>query len=1006
MRKKLLFSLWALVLSFALYAQTTVNGKVTDANGAPLAGVTVREKGNAKNVVATSTDGAFTIVVKNGARLIFTSVGFQELEVAAADAKAVRMTAESETLEDVVVTGVAQATSKKKLSFSLTTVKGSDINVVPQLDASQSLRGRVAGIQINQSQGNQGATVFLRGAKSVFGNIAPLIVVDGFQTSLTLSDLNPEDIETIEVVKGAAASSLYGTRAEGGVIQVITKKGKNAKGRPNIVVDGEWGFNNIQRIPELTKFHPFKVNNDGSFVLNGFQRSLNYASNGYSLVLSPYQNYYDNTKALLDNRPFTNYTASISNATGPFNYYVSFQNQKRGGAVNPVGADIRNTFKVNAGYKPYNNLETNVTFQYIDFNRPSDFISRNTQGTLFAATLQYEPFINLLEKNPDGSYKAKPTGFEIQNANLYNPLYEWSQRQVSSLTTNLLIGADARWKFAKGFDMFVSGSVNTEYGNSTNYYPLGYQTVTANPTLNNGFYGEGNFKNDFKNFNAQLSYNGRSKDFEYGGSLKYIFEEYSFTSTNASGYNMSAPVKDLSATDPTTRSISSGWNKTINKGYFANGRLGYKNKIFLDVLARIDQSSRYGRDVQSALFPRASVAYRVTQDVSLGFVNELKVRAAWGRAGSLPGFNAKNSIASITSTGISIQQLENTNLERSYTDELEVGIEGQMFNKINYNITYADAKSVGDFVRPPSFTPFFGSSSIVRNLGDVKSYSVEAEFNGDVVKRKNFSINTGLTFTLVRSRILDLGGIPDFSVGTEASAPLFRKSVGLSAFGFWGKKVLRSLDQLQLDQNGRVINVPGGLSPNDFAINNMGFVVQRSLMGTANERPIFFVDPETGGTTFLGRGEADFQIGIPTNINIGNKLNIFFLLDWKQGGLKYNQTRQYLTFDNRTKVWEDFARAGLPIQFLQQVYNGNQITDYWLEKNSFVAFRELSLAYNVSNKQLGKLGKFVQSARVALIGRNLFYFTDYQGVNPEGYWEYYPYPVYRTMSAKITFNLY
>ena len=753
MRKLLLAAATAIVCFVANAQDKMVSGVVADSAGAPIPAASVLVKGT---IVGTATDskGTFSISVPQGKNVIVISaIGFmdQEVRIGAGNSVSVTMFASSaQEIAEVVVTGVAQATSKKKLSFALTSVKGADINVVPQLDASQSLRGRVAGIQITQTQGNQGAAVFLRGAKSVFGNIQPLIVVDGFQTSLTLSDLNPEDIETIEVVKGAAASSLYGTRAEGGVIQVITKKGKSSRGRPTIVVDGEYGFNNLQRIPDLATNHPYKVNSDGSFVLNGFQRTLDVQSNGFSLNLNPYQTYYDNTKALLDNRPFSNVSASMSNASGPFNYYVSYQNQQRGGAAVSIDPDVRNTFKVNVGYKPYEKIETNVTFQYIDFNRPSDFVSRNTQGTFFAATLQYEPFINLLETDANGDYLAKPTGFEIQNANLYNPLYEWSQREVSSLATNILIGADARWRFAKGWDFFVSGSLNNELGDQTNWYPQGYQTVTPSATLNNGFFSQYAYKQYFRNLNAQLSYNGSSGKFEYGGSLKSIYEEYGFESQFASGYNMSAPVKDLGATDPTTRSVSTSWNKTINIGYFANARFGYDDKIFLDVLGRIDQSSRYGADVQSAFFPRASLAYRLTQDVNLGALNELKFRVAWGRAGSLPGFNAKNSIASVTSTGISINQLENTNLARSYTDELEVGIDGQLWNRINFSLTYADAKSVGDFVRPPSFTPYFGSSSIVRNLGDVKSYSVEAELNGDVVRNRNFRYNAGFTFTLVR----------------------------------------------------------------------------------------------------------------------------------------------------------------------------------------------------------------------------------------------------------------
>jgi hypothetical protein len=197
-----------------------------------------------------------------------------------------------------------------------------------------------------------------------------------------------------------------------------------------------------------------------------------------------------------------------------------------------------------------------------------------------------------------------------------------------------------------------------------------------------------------------------------------------------------------------------------------------------------------------------------------------------------------------------------------------------------------------------------------------------------------------------------------------------------------------------------------GLTPDDFTRNSLGFVVAKSTFGTENEAPLFFSNPATGNNFYLGRGEPDFQIGVPTNLTIMKNFNLFFLVDWQQGGLKYNQTVQYLTLENRTTVSDDIIRAGLPRAFVNQLYNGNVATDYWLEKTTYVALRELSLSYNLGGQKLGNLGKVVKNLRFALIGRNLFYFTNYKGVNPEGYWEYYPYPLYRTFSGKLTLNLF
>ncbi|WP_315816330.1 TonB-dependent receptor plug domain-containing protein [Paraflavitalea speifideaquila] len=219
---------------FSQNATSTINsvlhGRVTDLKrGTPLEGASVSIK-NTTHSVVTSSEGKFTF--RTGQKLpyiLFISyIGYKPLTltVSTEDIE-IKLEELASQLEDVVVTGVAEGTSRKKLSFALTKVSTEQLNTVPATDASQSLRGKVAGLQIDQAAGNQGATVYLRGAKSINGNIAPLLVVDGFVTGLGLSDLNPQDIESIEVVKGAAASALYGTRGEGGVIQVITKKEKD-----------------------------------------------------------------------------------------------------------------------------------------------------------------------------------------------------------------------------------------------------------------------------------------------------------------------------------------------------------------------------------------------------------------------------------------------------------------------------------------------------------------------------------------------------------------------------------------------------------------------------------------------------------------------------------------------------------------------------------------------------------------------------------------------------------
>lgn len=1003
--------MWLMAMLLPLYclsqnATSTINsvlhGRITDARkGIPLEGATVIIR-NTTHSVISDHEGKFTF--RTGQKLpytlIITNVGYkpQTITVTTEDVE-IRLEEQVVQLGDVVVTGVAQGTSRKKLTFALTKVSAEQLNTVPAADASQSLRGKVAGLQIDQAAGNQGATVYLRGAKSINGNIAPLLVIDGFVTGLELSDLNPQDIESIEVVKGAAASALYGTRGEGGVIQVITKKGRGLN-KINITVDNEYGISNVQRTPPTAQSHFYKVNEDGSFVLSsGNNRTLDLQSNGFSLNQHRYATYHDNVNDMLSNNPYFTNFISVSTAGDKYNLYGSFQNQSKGGIAEPMSPDTRRTALLNVGYKPNKNIDAEVTVQYFNQNTPSASLSSSGAGSVLYSALLYEPFISLTEKQADGRYAFKPYGFDIQKFNVGNPFYQLSYREYSNVSNNFLIGGRLRYRFSEKFSAEVSGAFQHEFKDTTDYYPVGYQTLTPEVNRNNGYYGVSNGHVASKNGQVQLNYNDHFGDFDFGVSLKSVYEELRITGSNSSGYNLSAPVKSLNVVEASTRSIASSWNQLVNYGYFINLKSAWRNKFFLDVLGRFDQSSRFGSDVATAFFPRASVAYRVTEDFDLGAVNELKVRVAYGQAGSLPAFGAKESQVSLTSSGgVSYTRKDNTNLSRAVTSELEVGFDAVLFNRINVQANYATATSKHDFILVPPFPPTTGTAGIWDNLGAVKSSSIELEINGSIINKGKWRWEAGATFSRVRSKITSLGDVPEFTSGD------FRKAAGISPYSYYGYSILTSLSQLQVDKNGFVSNAAGGtLKPEDFTVNKLGFVVLKSQIGTATETPVFYQNAATGNTKVIGDAQPDFLVGFSNTVSWG-PLSLYTVVDWKQGGQKYNETVNYLTYQYRSVFTEQAIAAGLPLPFVTAVFNAQQTTDYWMENSGYVALREVSLAYQLPVQKLG-IARVVKGARLSFIARNLYTWTDFKGVTPEG-WDidFYAYPVFRTFSGRLTLN--
>jgi TonB-linked outer membrane protein, SusC/RagA family len=951
---------------------------------------------------ATDINGEFSFITQQTLPLTLTIsfLGYktQEIDVYEAnDRIRVTLSEDINLLNEIVVTGVAEGTSRKRLSFALTKIDNDLINTVPATDASTSLRGKVAGLRVDQSGGNRGASVYLRGSKSVAGDIEPLIVVDGFVTGLRLSDISPNDIESIEVVKGAAASALYGTRGEGGIIQVLTKKGRKDR-KIDVVVDNEVGFTDILLLPPTSKYHHFKVNTDGSFQLVDGARVIDYKENGFSVNLHPYKNFYDNTENILGSNSFFTNSVSVSANDDRHTVYLSAQNQYKGGVSDVVDADTRQNLLFNLGYKVSPKITADITAQYSYSSNPSDAVSSRSNGLLYS-TLLVEPHINLAEQDAEGKYVFFPQGSELSGQQWSNPLYNLTHQEYRYITENLLLGGKLKYKITEHLNAEASASLQNRYYNSEEYYPIGFQTITPDLNLNDGNYALSTQRNTSKNGQLQLNYNRTTGHFDWGIAAKYVYESSQLTGFSASGRKLTAPVKRLDVTESSTRSISSLWSKTVNYGYFLNAKVAWKDKIFIDALGRLDQSSRFGRDVGTAFFPRISAAYRITEDLKLHPFTELKLRVAYGQAGSLPPFGAKDSRVSISNSGgVSYTQNDNTDLKRAVTEETELGFDAIVANWLNIQFNYAFSNSTNDFISVPAFAPISGSANIYDNLGAVKSNSLELEINGKIIDRKNFTWTSGIAFSRVRSKITSLGDVPEFTQNG------YRKAVGASTTAIYGYSIFSALSQLETNESGFVVNAGDGTKRvDDYVVNEFGVVVEKAALGTASEEPVFYVNAATGNSKIIGEASPDFNVGFSNALTYG-PFSLYAVLDWQQGGEKFNETAQYLTYVYRSEFSDLSSFAGKPLNFTTRVFNASQVTDYWIESTTHVALRELSLTYKIPADRLGIKG-WLQNASFSLIGRNLFIWTDYKGVNVDGIaQDGFNYPSYRIISGKLTLN--
>jgi hypothetical protein len=372
---------------------------------------------------------------------------------------------------------------------------------------------------------------------------------------------------------------------------------------------------------------------------------------------------------------------------------------------------------------------------------------------------------------------------------------------------------------------------------------------------------------------------------------------------------------------------------------------------------------------------------------------------AYGQAGRLPPFGAKNSRVNISSSGgVSFTQNDNTHLKRAVTEETELGFDAVVLNWLNVQFNYAFSNSTNDFISVPSFAPISGSANIYGNLGAVKSNSLEVELNGRIINKKKFTWNSGLTFSRVRSEITSLGDVPEFTSGG------YRKTVGASTTAIYGYSIFSNLSQLETNEAGFVTNAGDGtLQVADYVVNDFGVVVEKAKLGTAEEAPVFYSNPATGNSKIIGEASPDFLVGFSNTVTFG-PFSLYGVFDWQQGGEKFNETAQYLSYVYRSEFTDKSALAGKPLNFTTLVFNASQVTDYWIEKTTHLALRELSLTYKIPAHKLG-FGKIVRNASFSLIGRNLFILTKYKGVNVDGIsQDGFNYPSYRTISGKLSIN--
>lgn len=981
--KLLLLSLLLLLQVFAVAQQNVgLSGKVTDAvTRQPLAGATVHIRGTTHQVV-TNTDGQFFF--QTGQRLPVTYdisyVGYQSIQLRATTAQVeVSLQSNSGQLGDVIVTGYSTQ-NRKFISGSIVSVSGNALKDIPAAGVNQLLQGKATGVQVIANSGvpGGGVTFRIRGNNSINASVDPLYIVDGVfisntdpiqtglgnqQQSNPIADINPADIESIQVLKDANATAIYGSLGANGVVIITTKRGRlNSKAKIS--------FNTYQGWSQ--PINKFKVTTGPETALLTNQSRVNTAAdNGLppGSVVLPFPNpdtlpTYDRFSGLFRTARTSNYELSAQGGTENSTYYVGLGYFKQESVVRPSQFE-RLSARLNYDHYLTRQLKVGTSINLARTQRNLSGSDNNPQGVINSALFprSYLPIFN-----PNGTY-ARYGSFDNHLAlveNLNNDAVGW--RAIGNL--------NAEYTFLPGLKLKSSWSIDntSEYENNYN------NTLISAGIATNGSAASYETKNLVLTNEQVLTYiksfgKGRKHNINalVGNTLNTVLSQ----NTTATGFGFAS--NDLTAVSvAATRSGSSSRAESKLVSFFGKASYTFDNKYTVDGSLRADASSKFGVNNQWGYFPSGGVTWRASQEPfiqNLNLFDELKFRASAGLSGNQNGigsYAAQGLWASganyLELPGTAPSQLANPNLTWESTRQVDVGVEFAVLkNRLNVVLDFYD-KYTYDLLLNVPVPNRSGFASYLQNYGAVRNKGTELAINTVNVETKDFRWTTDFNISWNRNWIEKLAS--DIAQGASGrNISILKQGYPVNSFQLYR--------QLYVDaQTGNAVyedvNKDGGITSAD-----------RQIVGNA-------LPNYTGGLT-NNLSYKSFDFNFFWYFQQGNKImnmNDFFLV---HGGTQANIGFVPRQLERWQKPGDVTDIPRLTTSSLNPSVNGGAANNYggnvanlssrYLRDGSFLRLKTISLGYNLPTGVVQK-ARF-SSARVYVQATNLLTFTNYNGLDPE-----------------------
>ena len=1038
-------------------AQTTILGSVTDEAGEPLIGANVLIE---SLVIGASTDldgnYSFQIPAEHvGATLELTArfVGYSEQtrEITVVDdamEEDFALAIDLLDLDEVVVTGVAEATPKKKLAFTVSRVDAEDITLAPASNPMASIQGKVAGVAVQAASGTPGdaVSVRLRGATSITGSNQPLYIVDGVVLGANQVDLDALDIEDVEIVKGAAASSLYGSRAQNGVINITTRRGSNIPlNQTRVTVRNEFGTSSVVKSFQTNTSHDLRINSAGQFLnsdgeLNDCDSCL---PNGYgpgtlqdknphgaAFYDKPYQGTLFNAfdQFFEPGNTWTNYVGVSQNSTKT-NFLASFTNVEEQGAILGLEGLNRKSFRVNLDHRIRSNFVLSTTGFYSQSSNDAvtSSLASNSIINPFFGLMFTNPLVNLGSRDDAGELIVQADPLAVEE----NPLYTIENADMSQSRSRILGNFRLRFSPVQWMDLESNFSYDRSDRDEIEFYDIGFQTIDASP-VNEGRVERRNTLGEALNADVTASFRKRFGRVTTRAQLKAQIEDSESFSEFVVGTDIVAVgLSDLSNIESDGEKIIGNASSTVrSEGYYATAGLDYADRYIIDVFGRRDGSSLFGAEERWQTYFRGSAAWRVSEESwwpGGDFLTDFKLRTSMGTAGSRPGFQAQYETLSLSNGNLTKSTLGNAFLKPELQTEIEYGLDFTLMDRVIVELVYADTK-VEDLLIEKPLAGFFGFSTQWRNAAAMETNTMEASIDANVWNTREMDVSVGLIFDRTRQEITEFDSNP--YRGGPQGLFFFREGERLGSM--YGDLFITDASQL-----------PAGVDANAFDVNDDGYLVpvgtgnsytsgagpdgvlggEDDLWGTsvtAGDRsynwgiPIKYFDEENN-TTLVEIADAlpDFSVGLNTTWRYKG-FNLYMLWGAQIGGDVYNFTKQWSYRDGRAA---DQDQGIKPVdmrkstRYYEVLYDATARNSHFVEDATYIKLRELSIGYTFDRSQLAQVfGDALHSVSASIIGRNLLTFSDYSGFDPEVgsgsdatlyRVDNFNYPPFRTVRAKL-----